>query len=148
MSKEAKKDANDYSRFENIEDSDAESVHDAKRPVNETMAAAANLKEEGNERFKKNDCAAAKMSYEDALHELREYKEAHVLAALPDPIKKDLTSLLVSIYGNLAMVCLKQENWAKALSHAGSALRLDGGHVKCLYRRGVAHRWVGELDEA
>lgn len=152
MSSKKKGDANDYSRFDSIDDADVDvpEVKAGKGPKSlaDCMAAALRLKDKGNEQFKANDCPAAKISYEDGLEALADHREAKALEALPAASSAELTAMLITLYNNLSMVSVKQENWYKAISYANHTLKLDALSVKALYRRGLAHARIGDIDEA
>ena len=60
----------------------------------------------------------------------------------------DLKALLVSLYGNSAMVALKLNNYRDALQASSQVLKYDAVNVKSLYRRAVAYNNLGYYDDA
>jgi tetratricopeptide (TPR) repeat protein len=97
------------------------------------MQQGVSLKEEGNALFKQKQYAAATRKYEQALK------------ALPDGTP---ASLKASVNGNAATCQFHLGNHERAVAHANSALRFDRRYVKALYRRGLAHAGMGDLDQA
>jgi len=63
-------------------------------------------------------------------------------------IASDLKALLVSLYGNCAMVALKLNNYRDAMQSSSLVLKYDSGNVKSLYRRAVAYNNLGYYDDA
>ena len=99
------------------------------------------LKEEGNNFFKENDFDKAARSYRRGVNAVK-------------PLNKQNTgdsqvqALLISLQTNLSMVFFKQGKFKQSLQVAGSALKVDQSNVKARYRRAVAHRKLGNLEEA
>ncbi|CAM9540545.1 unnamed protein product, partial [Ectocarpus sp. 4 AP-2014] len=56
--------------------------------------------------------------------------------------------LQLSCFLNAAQACLNGKEWGDAIAHATSALGKDPDNVKALYRRGVARRHTGMVDES
>jgi len=63
-------------------------------------------------------------------------------------VSSDLKALLVSLYGNCAMVALKLNNYRDALLSSSQVLKYDSENVKSLYRRAVAYNNLGYYDDA
>ncbi|XP_004608640.2 protein unc-45 homolog B [Sorex araneus] len=93
-------------------------------------AEAAQLKEDGNRHFQKQDYKAAARSYGQALK-----------------LTKD-KALLATLYRNRAACGLKTENYAQAASDASRAIDIDSSDIKALYRRCQALERLGKLDQA
>lgn len=151
----SKADANDYSRFNDIDDSDeeleAKSNDPSKTIVNlvERMIDAHQSKEKGNDLFKQNDLTGAKAAYEDALSKVSDYNEAKTIGAITDAqLQSEVRNLVLSLRGNLAMVASKESSFSQAITQSTLALKIDPNHVKSLFRRGAARAKLLEYDEA
>jgi len=68
-------------------------------------------------------------------------------ASLPFP-SLPLAGLLISLQNNMAMVYSKQKKWKQAADVAKCALDIDPVNIKSIFRRSVALRNMGDLDEA
>jgi tetratricopeptide (TPR) repeat protein len=148
-----KGDANDYSRFEGISDSDSDSEDPASKTpeqffsVSESIFQSNALKELGNTSFKENQYVEAKLHYEQVIKLLtphKNLKEPAVTATQTVEIK----NLLISAHGNTAMVQLKQEDWTGCLKSAEAVLTIDATNVKALYRRATCRTKLGRLEES
>ncbi|CAO2644550.1 Protein unc-45 homolog B [Lemmus lemmus] len=93
-------------------------------------AEAAQLKEEGNQHFQRQDYKAATKSYSQALK-----------------LTKD-KALLATLYRNRAACGLKTESYAQAASDASRAIDINSADIKALYRRCQALERLGKLDQA
>ncbi|XP_055476270.1 protein unc-45 homolog B isoform X2 [Psammomys obesus] len=93
-------------------------------------AEAAQLKEEGNQHFQRQDYKAATKSYSQALK-----------------LTKD-KALLATLYRNRAACGLKMESYAQAVSDASRAIDINSADIKALYRRCQALEHLGKLDQA
>lgn len=152
----SKTDANDYSRFTQINDSDDEADSTSKSTgqaanstltILERITEAHRLKDTGNNAFKSQDLKSAKEAYEDALSKVNEY--ATTLHNIPDiPLQTELRNLFVSIRSNLAMVAVKEESWSQVITQCNHALSFDSNHVKSLFRRGSAKAKIFEYEES
>jgi hypothetical protein len=119
---EDKENANDYSRFDDINDmSDDESSDkaDKDKPEKEkislpdALSRANGYKDAGNSAFKRNDFAEAKKRYEEGIEVLVDHKDV-----------AESKVLLVSLHGNGAMVLIKLEDYMKAAVRLGPVIRL------------------------
>ncbi len=125
-----KTDANDYSRFDNIDNSDDETdVKPESKDVSvdltitEILFQANGLKETGNAAFKSGDLLVSKQSYTQAISLFKKKEDdkkkstdssaasASTVASASDLLEphhqEQKTSLLVSLHGNLAMIFIK-----------------------------------------
>ncbi|XP_028722831.1 protein unc-45 homolog B [Peromyscus leucopus] len=93
-------------------------------------AEAAQLKEDGNQHFQRQDYKAATKSYSQALK-----------------LTKD-KALMATLYRNRAACGLKMESYAQAASDASRALDINSADIKALYRRCQALEHLGKLDQA
>lgn len=152
INEKEKTDANDYSRFDDVEasDSDDEPLKSGevdKLSLTDSLVKASRLKDEGNLAFKNNDLINSMINYEAGLEALKPYIDSKS----QDISKSDSNSLntvLVSLYGNKAMVAIKQEDWRTANLSATKVLNIEPENVKALYRRAVASSKLGYLDES
>eukprot|EP00349_Pseudokeronopsis_sp_Brazil_P006167 CAMPEP_0202960324 /NCGR_PEP_ID=MMETSP1396-20130829/4468_1 /ASSEMBLY_ACC=CAM_ASM_000872 /TAXON_ID= /ORGANISM="Pseudokeronopsis sp., Strain Brazil" /LENGTH=522 /DNA_ID=CAMNT_0049679465 /DNA_START=32 /DNA_END=1597 /DNA_ORIENTATION=- len=150
----SKSDANDYSRFENIDDSDEEEVNtktktDALALLPERLLEAHRLKDAGNNFFKTNNIASAKASYEDALSKITDFQDMKGIDIIPDiNLRSEVRALVVSLKSNLSMVFLKEESWSKAVTYCNQTLLLDPLHVKTILRRGSAKVRLQDYEDA
>lgn len=151
----SKKNVNDYSRFEKIDDVNDNVNENEGAPDSlhakwmETMAKAHSHKDRGNQLFKESSLKLAKESYEDGLLVMDDLKSVKTIESLPNKsMQDDVRSLVVSFYSNLCMIAIKEESWFRALTNANKALELDPANVKCLFRRAVANGKLSQHDEA
>lgn len=54
----------------------------------------------------------------------------------------------IVVLSNLAAVYIELKEYAQALQHAQDGLKVDGSHVKCLYRSGVAFMHLEQYTNA
>lgn len=108
----------------------------------ERATEASGLKQKGNDAFKSKDVEGAKGHYTEAL----DYLE-NVYDSTPQQ-ESTMKELRVGILSNLTMVEIKLKNFNSAVSHATEVLKVSAENVKALYRRGVAHMHLGNLQEA
>lgn len=108
----------------------------------DVLLAAVNLKEMGNNAFKEGDLATAARHYRRGANQIN--RKINKANAGEDQVKQ----LLLTLHSNLSMVCFKQKKYKVSREAAAKALAIDPNHVKALYRRGVAHRELGDLDSA
>ena len=101
----------------------------------ERLAHIQQLKDNGNNWFKKGDFPRAKRRYESAVY-FGEYES--------DEVKASLTPL----YGNLAAVASSMKDWPSCVEQCDKVLKKDSNNVKALYRKGVALGKTKEFDDA
>ena len=101
----------------------------------ERLAHIQQLKENGNNWFKRGDFPRAKRRYESAVY-FGEYES--------DEVKASLTPL----YGNLAAVASSMKDWPSCVEQCDKVLKKDSNNVKALYRKGVALGKTKEFDDA
>jgi tetratricopeptide (TPR) repeat protein len=153
----SKMDANDYSRFNNIDednDSDGEKKTDVDSDddllnamsVEEAIFKANASKEQGNNAFKANDITLARVHYSEGLAIIQ--KKQSKAKDLPETQSKEVHLLTVALNGNMAMVEAKQENWAKSLQYSIAVLKLDSSNIKALFRKGQACGKLGNYEQA
>jgi len=133
-----------------LEESDEEeetSEEDQPAITNEQVDAtslilqAVSLKEAGNDHFKSGNLTEASRSYRKGTSLLKNLNNQNTG---DDQVK----ALLLSLQTNLSMVCLKQNKPKQSRDIASKALSVDSKNVKALYRRAVAHRKLGDIDNA
>jgi tetratricopeptide (TPR) repeat protein len=95
------------------------------------MSESVTLKESGNSKFKAGDFDGAIADWKAAI-------EAN----------NGDTAFLVTCSSNIAMACAKKSDWQNVCKFATDAIDCDAKHVKSLFRRGVALRNLGRIDEA
>jgi len=105
------------------------------------LIKAANHKEQGNNFFKEKDFDKAARSYRRGVNALKPLNKANTG---DDQVK----ALLVSLQTNLSMMCFKMSKYKQSMTVAGNVLKIDAKNVKARYRRAVAHRKLGNTDEA
>jgi tetratricopeptide (TPR) repeat protein len=145
-------DANDYSRFENVSDSDDEQiVPETQREIlsfHESYFRCQGLKENGNAAFKENNFLSAKLHYEEALEILKPHKGVTPLGDVTPEKVQEFQSLYLSLHANTSMVHFKEENWSLVIKSTEEILSQEPENVKALYRRAVAHHRLGNIEEA
>jgi tetratricopeptide (TPR) repeat protein len=148
-------DANDYSRFDNVSDSDDEQAGgegpETQREVlslQESCFRCQGLKEKGNAAFKENNFLSARLHYEEALEILKPHKGvAPVGETTPEKVQ-EFQSLYLSLYANTSMVHLKEESWGLVIKSTEEILTQEPDNVKALYRRAVAHHRMGNFEQS
>jgi tetratricopeptide (TPR) repeat protein len=141
---EVKSDANDYRRFDKIaDDSDDDNTSDESKPLPlpEAISQAMIMKDKGNASIKENDLAAARDYYEHGLKLLKPHEATF-------DASHETATLLLSLHGNLAMVCLKVKDNNGAITHASKVLEKDASNVKSIFRRACAYHVECKFDEA
>lgn len=112
----------------------------AQLPLAERMAKAEEGKTAGTALFKQSQWAAARDAYSDGFDYVR-------LLELPDQLKK-AADIRLSLANNLAMCCLKTEEFGKAVAFANKALDVEPENVKAIYRRGQGHFGCRDYEDA
>jgi len=108
--------------------------------MTDLIAKALTLKEEGNKHFKSGKLDRAGRSYRRGTSTLKPLNNGQM-----ENVDDQVKSLLLSLQMNLSLVCLKQGKAKMSRDVASKALEIDGTNVKALYRRGVAHRKLGDV---
>lgn len=114
--------------------------------TSEKLKRAEELKQEGNAAIKQ-DAALAVTSYDDAIRHL-DSAGAGTSDPMSDEQAQLYKTLKVSCHLNASMAEVKLGSYVSAEEHATKALEEDPENAKALYRRGVARRHLGTLDEA
>lgn len=142
-----KSDANDYSRFDEISDSESDGGDSDDEPsVAEKIKSAGDAKMQGNDAFKKKENAEAAKLYRKGVKSLEDVSKSHPKPTATQTV--EVQELLLSLNLNLAMAEIKLERWSGATKAATAALALDGNNVKALFRRAVASSRMGDFSEA
>eukprot|EP00752_Nemacystus_decipiens_P018415 g16514.t1 len=111
----------------------------------ELMEEATKMKEEGTALFMEKRFKEATERYIAA---------ADSASAVPEKTdpggeeEKAAVALEISCFLNAAQASLNGKEWGDAIAHATSALGKEADNVKALYRRGVARRHTGLVDES
>jgi len=120
------------------EDSDKKPKEDPEM----ALLAATVLKEEGNNFFvKEKDFEKASRSYRKGVNRLKNFNKAN-------SGDEQVKALLLTLQTNLSMMCFKLGKHRQSRDVASKALEIDPDHVKARYRRAVAHRKMGDSEEA
>lgn len=151
-----RQDMNDYSRFENISDSDddlpttSSSSTPQKEilPFHESIYRSQVLKEQGNQAFKDNNFVIAKQYYEEALELIVPHKNITPMNDVTPEKVKEMKALYISLHSNTSMVHFKEENWNSVLKSTSEILKDEPENIKALYRRAVAHHRTGFFHES
>lgn len=152
------KDANDYSRFDGLDeeeggamstdDSDDQSSSPAASlPLTDSLERAAQSKEQGNAAFKAGQVAEARTHYEAAIRHITPHQDLREPRVTPEQ-RSEIVSLVSSLHGNMAMVKMKQSDWKGAIKSSSQVLQIDAGNVKALYRRAQCHVQLSSLTDA
>jgi len=125
--------------------------------VSRHIAKALQLKEAGNEHFKKGNYRDAMVAYHEIYMWVNGFSEGstgggRMPGSTTRPVSaedmKTIKELKVVHHSNLAMCHLKLGNMEKARDNCTKALMIDPNNVKCLFRRGKCYSQLGALDEA
>ena len=126
----AKRDANDYSRFDSIVDPDTVSISDD----------AMSKKDKGNAFFKAKNYPGALKRYSRALDLLK-------TIAAKDETAED-KALRTTVLSNRAMCYSKMGKFAAAKKDCEAALKLYPAHTKAAFRLAQAHDGLGNASDA
>ncbi|CAM9262779.1 unnamed protein product, partial [Ascophyllum nodosum] len=111
----------------------------------ELMEEATKLKEEGTALFMEKRFAEATQKYIAAADSASAVPEKTVPGSEEE---KAAFTLELSCFLNASQASLNGKDWGDAIKHASSALEKDPENVKALYRRGVARRHTGMIQES
>jgi Activator of Hsp90 ATPase, N-terminal/Tetratricopeptide repeat len=106
------------------------------------LIKATGQKEIGNTEFKSGDYDKAARSYRRGVNALKKLNRNNGGG------DAQVRGLLVTLYTNLSTVSFKQNKFRVSAEVAAQAVRIDPANVKALYRRAVAERRLGNLEEA
>jgi len=111
------------------------------------LKIATELKNMGNDAFKKSDNALGLKKYQKGIRYLQEYPVP--LDSDPADLWSALCALKVQLYSNSALLQNKLGQWSEAAESATKALEMEGisekDKAKALFRRGIAR--VGKKNE-
>jgi tetratricopeptide (TPR) repeat protein len=105
------------------------------------LIKATMLKDEGNTFFKEQDFEKASRSYRRGANALKPLNKGNTG-------DEQVKALLISLQTNLSMMCFKMNRHKQSLDVATSVLGIDRTNVKARYRRAVAHRRLGNYEDA
>ena len=136
-------DANDYSRFERLDDPDEESPFEAARGE----------KDAGNKSFQAADFDGAIARYTEAVAILKRSAEAKKgvdgkTTASKRALNADEQALRVAALSNRAACYLKLRKFQKTIDDCDAVLKTDVTHAKALFRRCQAHKSKGMNEMA
>ncbi|KAH0884973.1 hypothetical protein HID58_061069 [Brassica napus] len=106
------------------------------------MNEAENIRSTGNRLFKEGKFELAKAKYEKVL---REFNHVNPQDDEEGKVFGDARNML---HLNVAACLLKMGEWRKSLETCNKVLEAKPGHVKGLYRRGMAYMAGGEYEDA
>lgn len=104
------------------------------------LIKATGLKE-GNKEFKEGDLDKAARAYRRGVNSLKKLN-------LNDGGDEQVKALLVTLYTNLSTVSFKNKKYRVSSEVANQALQLEKTNVKALFRRAVANRKLGNLEDS
>lgn len=110
--------------------------------IAEKISKASPLKDEGNIFFKAGQWADAKKAYTQAADYISKTFGAS------DEESRIIKDLNISLFSNLAAVCLKLNDAKLAVEHASKVLSFDPKHAKANYRLSQAKLALGLFEEA
>ncbi|EPY52562.1 cyclophilin family peptidyl-prolyl cis-trans isomerase Wis2 [Schizosaccharomyces cryophilus OY26] len=113
---------------------------------------ATDLKKIGNTQFAQQNLDLAVAKWQKALRYLAEHPVRNDDSQQPDEFWKEYFSLKYSLYLNLALIALKQNNAKEAIRNSDIVVNADGSSVlekqKAYYRLGCAHSILKNYTEA
>ena len=131
------------------------SVETIAKAVDEWLAPAVALKEQGNKCFKAGEYEKARALYEEGIRSLPQGRlefdgggSRDSKWRVPDACAKAKVNLISTLWSNLAAAQVGLKQWEAVEEAAGMALRFKPRHGKALLRRAVARRHRGLLQEA
>jgi tetratricopeptide (TPR) repeat protein len=105
------------------------------------MLKAASLKEAGNDHYKLGEWTEASNLYRQGIAMVEKLYD-------PNSADEQVKIVYLSLLTNLSMVCLKEKKPSESRDIAAQALSIDATNIKALYRRAMAHRILGDMDNA
>lgn len=105
------------------------------------LIKATGLKEEGNKEFKEGDLDKAARAYRRGVNALKKLNRNNCG-------EEQVKALLVTLHTNLSTVSFKNSKFRVSAEVATQALNIDETNVKALYRRAVANRKLGNLEDS
>ena len=127
--------------------------HGKELKVPEILQIARELKDFGNQAFKKGDLDLALAKYQKGLRYLNEYPETS--PDDPETLKKELKQLRFSLHSNSSLLQIKLRAFSEAQSSANNALELDEEEIvsnqdraKASYRKALALLGLKDDEEA
>lgn len=136
------RDDNNDSDNSSTSSKDSSSSKDEKCDPEILLIKAAALKEEGNNYFvKEKDFEKASRSYRKGVNAIKKLNNAN-------SGDEQVKTLLLSLNTNLSMMFYKLGKYRQSKDVANNALEIDPVYVKARYRRALAHRKLGNTDEA
>ena len=122
---------------------------------------AVKLKTKGNEAFKKKEYQNALKYYSSIILHLGMNSRMNISQitnktgranpyqkSSATKIQKKIDELRLICFNNMAAVYLKQEKYENVIEKAGRVLDDDVNNKKALFRRGMAYRKLGKLNQA
>merc|ERR1711924_20929 len=103
-------------------------------------------KQIGNEALKAQRIEGALHEYRCGIERLSFMKTAEPI--LSGRMKEQVKQLQGDLHNNMALCCVKQEDWEGAIDHASKTIELHPQNVKALFRRGVAHAGLNNQENA
>lgn len=114
------------------------------------LKIATELKNMGNDAFKKGDWDLGLQKYQKSIRYLQEYPVP--LDNDPKDLWPQLSALKISVYSNSALLQNKKKQWTEAIESATKALEIEGisdkDKAKAYYRRALAKVQKRNEDDA
>lgn len=113
------------------------------KDVDKVLSVAEDLKNVGNNLFKKQDWKGAVQKYSKALRYLEVGEDQ-----MEEEVQQKLEPTVLSCFLNTAACKLKMQLWQEALDSCNEALELNMGNTKALFRRAQAWQGLKEYSKA
>jgi Activator of Hsp90 ATPase, N-terminal/Tetratricopeptide repeat len=117
--------------------------------ASEALAKAVQCKDEGNAKFQAEQFDVAARSYRQGCAHLKKHVDRPPAEIQDEPaLETQIEACYVALQTNLSTTLFKQAKYRQSERVATKLLGRNPLHVKALYRRALAHRKLGQWDNA
>jgi Activator of Hsp90 ATPase, N-terminal/Tetratricopeptide repeat len=116
--------------------------------ASEALAKAVQCKEEGNAKFQAEQFDVAARSYRQGCAHLKKHVDRPPEIQGEPALENQIEACYVALQTNLSTTLFKQAKYRQSERVATKLLNRNPRHVKALYRRALAHRKLGQWDNA
>lgn len=99
--------------------------------------------EKSNKLKKDGDIHLQNKNYTEAI---KKYTKTVDLIQFEDD--QNFKDLIKSVYLNLTLAYLKDKNYSKVIEYSDKILNVDNVNPKAIYRKGMAHKYLKNYEEA
>jgi Activator of Hsp90 ATPase, N-terminal/Tetratricopeptide repeat len=117
--------------------------------ASDALAKAVQCKDEGNAKFQAEQFDVAARSYRQGCAHLKKHVDRPPAEIHDEPaLEQQIEACYVALQTNLSTTLFRQAKYRQSERVATKLLNRNPRHVKALYRRALAHRKLGQWDNA